>query len=250
MTIASVRADDSIASAQQKLKEQGFYYGEVSGQKNADTVAAIRRYQIRNGLAVNGELDAETQKSIGVRATASVPKATPVPTPASPRITALSPSENQSNGSSTTTTTTTTTRGENSGGLTESPDGVPTSPEVYAPGPRGLRPETSGVFDGTPFEIAPPAVQRQVTIGAQTLLARRGFYRSGIDGVYGPGTEFAVRSFQARVGIEPSGRLDLQTLAALGLLPGQRRPGFINPPRRFVPSPREPVIRGEWVPEE
>ena len=44
------RADSLTESAQQVLKEQGFYYGDINGKKDADTTAAIRRYQIRNGL--------------------------------------------------------------------------------------------------------------------------------------------------------------------------------------------------------
>src|SRR6185436_19943240 len=92
---------------------------------------------------------------------------------------------------------------------------------VYGPGFRGLRPETAGIFDGTPFEGAPPDVQRRVIIGAQTLLARYGYYRSAIDGIYGPGMQFAVRAYQAQIDLLPTGRLDMETLASLGLLPGQ-----------------------------
>ena len=36
-------ADQPIESAQQKLKDEGFYYGEINGKKDADTTAAIRR---------------------------------------------------------------------------------------------------------------------------------------------------------------------------------------------------------------
>ena len=55
-SLASVRADQTIERAQQALKDQGFYYGEITGDKsNADTTAAIRRYQIRNGLQVDGD---------------------------------------------------------------------------------------------------------------------------------------------------------------------------------------------------
>src|SRR4051812_47220654 len=53
-------ADAPTQQAQQALKEQGFYYGEVTGQKDADTTAAIRRFQIRSGLQVTGELNEET----------------------------------------------------------------------------------------------------------------------------------------------------------------------------------------------
>ncbi|HEU5313342.1 MAG TPA: peptidoglycan-binding domain-containing protein, partial [Candidatus Udaeobacter sp.] len=44
------RADQMIESVQQALKDQGFYYGEITGQTSSDLTAAIRRYQIRSGL--------------------------------------------------------------------------------------------------------------------------------------------------------------------------------------------------------
>ena len=55
--VSLVCADQGIRSLQQTLKDQGFYYGAVTGDKNAETTAAIRRYQIRNGLAVTGEIN-------------------------------------------------------------------------------------------------------------------------------------------------------------------------------------------------
>ena len=60
-------ADQTTSAVQQALKEQGFYYGDVTGKKTADTTAAIRRYQIRNGLQITGEIDAETLRSLGGR---------------------------------------------------------------------------------------------------------------------------------------------------------------------------------------
>ena len=36
-------ADQIVESVQQKLKDQGFYYGEITGTKDTDTTAAIRR---------------------------------------------------------------------------------------------------------------------------------------------------------------------------------------------------------------
>ena len=87
--VSPVRADQTIASLQQTLKDQGFYYGEITGTKNADTTAAIRRYQIRNGLKITGELDAETQKSLGLRggapATATSPSQRPRSAPPAPQ---------------------------------------------------------------------------------------------------------------------------------------------------------------------
>src|SRR5712691_2757720 len=59
-----MRADQTTQSVQQALKDQGFYYGNVTGDKSAETTAAIRRYQIRNGLQVTGEINPETLNSL------------------------------------------------------------------------------------------------------------------------------------------------------------------------------------------
>ena len=55
-TVTLLRADQAIRSLQQTLKDRGFYYGAVTGDKSAETTAAIRRYQIRNGLKVTGDI--------------------------------------------------------------------------------------------------------------------------------------------------------------------------------------------------
>ncbi len=238
-TSATAFADGRTETIQKTLKDQGFYYGELTGKMDADTTAAIRRYQIRNGLKVTGEVNAETAKSLGISGASSAkpairPRATPAPT-------AAPETEDLRNESSSEPLTTPAPR---------SPVVPPPSPTApypgYAPGPRGLRPEISGIFDGTPYEVAPPDIQRRVIIGAQTLLARRGLYRSGIDGVYGPGMEFALRAFQARAGLEASGLLDMDTLASLGLLPGQRAPGFA-PTRRTFRSRSQFAPDGERI---
>src|SRR3979409_1458549 len=75
-----LRADQTNSMVQQALKEQGFYYGDITGEKTADTTAAIRRYQIRNGLQITGEIDAEMLRSLGIGAGA--PRSTPAPQPA------------------------------------------------------------------------------------------------------------------------------------------------------------------------
>jgi peptidoglycan hydrolase-like protein with peptidoglycan-binding domain len=100
------------------------------------------------------------------------------------------------------------------------------------------------VFADTPFAAAPPAVQRNVIVSAQIALARYGLYREQIDGIYGPAMEFSVRAYQARTRLPVTGRLDLETLAALRLLPGPRQP-FYNPYRQRMLPPPGPLIRGQ-----
>jgi peptidoglycan hydrolase-like protein with peptidoglycan-binding domain len=231
--VGVVRADQTTSAVQEALKEQGFYYGDVTGKKTAETTAAIRRYQIRNGLQITGEIDAETLRSLGVGSGVPRSSAQPQPTAA--------PGE-ESNDSEPPT--------QSAEISPQQPPATYPSPQgpggAYGPGPGPgpARPIVSGVFAGTPYEIAPPDLQRHVIVGAQTLLARYGFYRSGIDGEFGPGTAAALRGFQARAGLWPDGRLNMETLAALGLLPGQHAPAFRAP----LPLLRRPIYRGEWVP--
>ena len=52
---------------------------------------------------------------------------------------------------------------------------------------------------------------------AQQALKDKGYDAGAIDGQMGPATESALRSFQQAQGLQQSGNLDQQTLAALGL---------------------------------
>src|SRR6516165_12167045 len=86
LPMGAILADPVIENVQQALKDEGFYYGEVTGNKDADTTAAIRRYQIRNGLQVTGDVNDETLKSLAVDSsgTHAIVKAPPTAAPATP----------------------------------------------------------------------------------------------------------------------------------------------------------------------
>jgi peptidoglycan hydrolase-like protein with peptidoglycan-binding domain len=212
--LSAAWADPAIESAQQKLKDDGFYYGEINGKKDADTTAAIRRYQIRNGLQINGELNTETLRALGLTSKpastpATRPAQTPGPTPPgfleetpAPKLT---PAPRQP------------------------PQPEPNDEDETAPQPPPPRIESSNVFGGTPYDAAPPQVQQDIVAKAQLILMRQGYYRDEIDGLYGPAMNFALRNYQARFGLQPTGRLDVETLASLSLLPEQR----VSGPRRF-----------------
>ncbi len=235
-----VRADQTTSAVQQALKEEGFYYGDVTGQKSADTTAALRRYQIRNGLQITGEIDAETLRSLGVgspmpRSNVRSKTTTPAPAPAAEEPAGEDESPTQSAEIDGPEPAHNYRRRFPAGSASRSPSAAPAAP--HAP--------SYDVFAGTPYAIAPPDLQRRVVLGAQTLLSRYGYYRSGIDGVFGPGTEAAVRFFQSRAGLAPDGQLNMETLSALGLLPGQRAPAVGFPPRRFR---GRPIYRGQLVP--
>ena len=221
----AARADPAIEAAQQRLKDQGFYYGEITGTQDADTTAAIRRYQIRNGLKITGDLNAETQQSLGL---ASKPAATPKPRPAQ------SPAPTPPGYVEETPAPSVAPRPQLSP-VPEDPEAGPDFEEE----PATPRLENASPFDQTPYDAAPPRVQQDIIMQAQIRLMRQGYYRDEIDGLYGPAMNLALRSYQERFGLRPSGRLDVETLAALDLLPEQRvtrSPRFR--PRLFPPWSR------------
>jgi len=243
--VAQAKADQMTQNVQQALKDQGFYYGEITGEKDADTTAAIRRYQIRNGLQISGDLNQETLKSLGVDSSGAhaIAKASPTPAPAAPETSDLRSERRESNAPT--------------NPLTGQPFPEPQQDrsaegEIRRDEQPPVRPDyetvpgrQAGNFAGTPYEAAPPQVQRNVILSAQNILARRGLYRGAFDGNAGPDLEFSLRAYQARVRLPVTGRLDLETLAALELLPGANAPVYL--PRRR-PLRQEPV-RGEWIPE-
>jgi peptidoglycan L-alanyl-D-glutamate endopeptidase CwlK len=57
----------------------------------------------------------------------------------------------------------------------------------------------------------------QDALTAQCALAAAGFYSGDLDGSFGPGTEAAVIAFQKQNGLPPTGIVDSQTAAALGI---------------------------------
>lgn len=55
-----------ITRAQTKLKAWGYYKGTADGVFGYNTYKAIRYFQSKNSLTVNGVLDSATQKSLGI----------------------------------------------------------------------------------------------------------------------------------------------------------------------------------------
>jgi peptidoglycan hydrolase-like protein with peptidoglycan-binding domain len=188
--VSLVHADQTIRSLQQTLKDQGFYFGAATGDKSAETTAAIRRYQIRNGLQVTGELNEETLRSVNSSsnsvAAASRPNSKPPGT--------------QSN----------SVRPDASARLSQS-----SPPPSFSQADRPL--QTNPSYSASFYQSVPPLrVNRRIIAGAQYQLMSRGYYRGRVDGKYGWQTAFAVRAFQSSAGLPPTGRLDMETLEALG----------------------------------
>ncbi len=62
----AIAAGPDIAAIQSKLKDMGLYYAKSDGSWGDETSAAVTRYQIRQGLEINGRLTGETLQSLGM----------------------------------------------------------------------------------------------------------------------------------------------------------------------------------------
>jgi len=187
--VNSVHADQTIRLLQQTLKNQGFYYGTVTGDKGAETTAAIRRYQIRNGLQVTGELNDETLLSLNSSSNFVASTSQPASKPAAVQPNSVRP--------------------DASARVSQS-----SPPPSFNQPNRPV--ETNPLYSASFYQPAPFRVNRGIVAGSQQQLVSRGYYRGRVDGKYGSRTTFAVRAFQSSAGLSPTGRLDIETLEALG----------------------------------
>jgi peptidoglycan hydrolase-like protein with peptidoglycan-binding domain len=208
----SLWADDLIRAIQQRLKDQGFYYGEVDGQGGEETSAAIRRFQIRHGLQVTGQLDDETLRRLDV----------------SRKSAARPGSRDQENGSyfgdrPNEEYDTQAPRQYDPRTLPQ-PDGPNNYSEMQPPAsaaPRVLI-TLPQLFAGTIYERSPAQIQENVLYAVQGELMRGGFFRGVINGRPGPATTEAIVRLQQEAGLTVNARLDGETLNALQAFPGQR----------------------------
>ena len=238
MMAGSLWADDLTRAIQQRLKDQGFYYGEVDGQGGDETSAAIRRYQIRYGLRVTGQLNDETLRSLHLSRDSL---AQPAP-------------GYQDNGGPSNRQPENQYRQQPP--YQQAPYQQPPRENYGQPVPRRPGPEDYDeaqpapysapevatsyprLFAGTIYERAPSQIQENVLYAVQGELMKRGFFRAVIDGRPGPATTDSILRLQQEEGLPMSGRLDNETLNELRAFPGQRN----GPPEQF-PRPWPPRER-------
>lgn len=64
--VTTSRADDVVRGTQEELRKRKLYFGDIDGVLNRGTIGALRRYQERKRLAVTGDPDPETLRSLDI----------------------------------------------------------------------------------------------------------------------------------------------------------------------------------------
>ena len=87
--------------------------------------------------------------------------------------------------------------------------------------PGEVVPMSSGAIgvhqDDRPLMLTSPRMQGDRVVVLQRALAGRGYEIGGIDGVFGPATDLALRAFQRDAGLPETGKVDPATRTALAL---------------------------------
>jgi hypothetical protein len=134
---------------------------------------------------------------------------------------------------------------------TEQPQPPPPDDEAQPPAPQPLQAPPAAYtrfFLRTPYEEAPLEVQRSTVHRAQVKLAREGMFEGVADGEPSKDLSRGIAMYQRQAELPETGRLDMETLAQLDLLP-HRRQIFRDPfpSDQFDEPPVRPVYRGIWV---
>jgi peptidoglycan hydrolase-like protein with peptidoglycan-binding domain len=203
---ASIYADDNVREVQTKLSEEGLYSGEIDGAYSSDLSAALTRYQVRNGLPITGQLDAETSEALGAKP--AVKKSPAAPEQSSQTWQRLRRGERQ----------TSTKRRETSAPPTETETGTGapprSAPAAMAPGSSDsmlpVSPPPNTTSESTELAAAPPATASDTGAPAPEFSAERlrdyvaAFVLAGLDRNVGAEVEF----FADRVEYYDQGTMD------------------------------------------
>ena len=87
------------------------------------------------------------------------------------------------------------------------------APAYYPDAPVYYRPRV--VYHSSRRTVVAP--QAGLDLDVQAALRTKGYYTGALDGIYGPQTADAMRRFQTDSGLSPTGKINGDTLKALGL---------------------------------
>ncbi len=242
-----------VRTAQTKLKSMGYYEGAVDGVKGPETDQAVRKYQQAQQLKVNGKLNKRTLASLGIdkeaiedssraegkaervgeKAGRATGKAVDKTADAVADTGEAAGKGVKKGGKEVSKAGDPVDKGfdkagEASGGaletgLNKAGDGVEAAIEGTGKGLKKAGGAIADVFDGDDKPEGGAAAEgdtheaADMTRHAQQKLREKGFYSGEVDGIMGPETQDALRSYQSKHDLPVTGRLDAATIDKLDL---------------------------------
>jgi len=237
---------EAVFRLQNRLKELGYYAGELNSVFDKETIAAYKLFEGRNGLTADGEVSAEDQQVLyGATAIDASVQVTPTPEPtiAPPtrtlrygdtgedvkgvqtRLKELGYYDGNITGTYSASTQDAVKAFQKKSGLeVDGVLGAITRSTLYGKYAISLKPTPTPV--GSPATTYEPITKENViiirsgTIGdvvlrLQTRLQELGYYTSRLDGVYLTDDIEAVRTFQKASGLKVDGKAGYDTQTAL-----------------------------------
>ena len=80
------------------------------------------------------------------------------------------------------------------------------------------------------MEAVPLQLKAEQVMALQQKLNERAYSAGRVDGLWGPDTSAAVRNFQQKNGLPPTGQLDPGTMQAIGIADAAALPAAVSPP--------------------
>ena len=228
----------AVSDLQRRLKNRGFYKGNIDGIFGPLTRSAVVAFQGSMGLVQDGIVGIRTWTALGVNCHTSAPPSPPPPRPQPPANYCPTLQQGSTGPAVVRLQELLKSRGFYTGNI----DGIfgpitraavvafQGSMGLVQDGIVGIRTWTAlGVNCHTPTPPPPPpppvnhcpTLQQGSTgpavVNLQGLLKARGFYTGNIDGIFGPVTRAGVVAFQGSMGLLQDGIVGIKTWTALGV---------------------------------
>lgn len=226
----------AVRALQQRLKDLKYNIGSVDGDFGKTTEAAVKAFQARNNLHVDGIAGTATLNKLN-SSSALPPRPTATPTPRATATPVINPNVYLRNGASGTDVRRMQQRLIELGYLMGQPNGRfddMTEAAVYAfqdrntsysdgvAGPETLKKlySSSARSTSSSVGIIGTSIQRGLKNSSavrriQARLKELGYYTGNVDGDFGASTEAAVKAFQSANNLSPDGRVGSKTYQAL-----------------------------------
>jgi peptidoglycan hydrolase-like protein with peptidoglycan-binding domain len=187
---AIVGSVDQVKELQRELASRGFYQGNIDGVAGAKTRAALRNFQVQQGIPINGGLNAQTRDSLGLEWDRQPVKGTDTPQPE--RM-----------------------RGEDRMQRTPAMEG--TQP-TQGSRTQAASTQTQAGTDNTAVRVNLAELNTEQTKEMQQKLQQLGFYQGAVDGKFGAGTRAALtRYFQRQAQLASQGMVDDSAIGVFGI---------------------------------